>query len=208
MKTESNNISIPNISIFFIITDINKDIKNNNDYIFIDDISLLNELEQIMNTCGWFSTVIKDSKNNNINPDNIYKNNIFKIIYRAKFDINLYDNNKWPEFLYHVIPSKNINKIFKQGLIPKTENKKAKHQDSIHMFSYGNNSDKTKYLVNELRDISKIKHDSYTVLKINIKKIPYVNFLLYVDPDMEEGYYTKDNIPPNIIEHIYEINFK
>lgn len=102
-----------------------------------------------------------------------------------------------PEYLYHVTEKIYLDKILKNGLIPKTKNKIEKHPERTYVIdSYEGALD----FENMLFDMYTKK---YTILKIDVKLLNRIK--LYHDPtffenETENGieynaYYTYDNIP-------------
>jgi len=192
----NENKALPYIKINFNKLNIKTDKNNDFKYIFEDENILFNKIDQWMNLCGWFYADIRDNFNNRINKTKELSN-ISYVIYRAKFDVEV-TKDKWPKYLYHVTPSKNIDKIKKNGLIPKAGNKKIKHQDSIYLFDIKNDNE-LKTISNELNIDN--KYNEFSSIKINMEKIPIL-FKLFVDPDLEGSYFTLDNIPSYCIEEI------
>lgn len=99
------------------------------------------------------------------------------------------------EILYHVTSIKNKEKIEKIGLVPKSKNKRANHNDRIYL---GFDKIITKNLAYQF------SKGDYILLKINTNGL---NINFYDDPDfIENGVYTYNNIPSNNIEIIEEFS--
>jgi hypothetical protein len=131
-----------------------------------------------------------------------------KLVFRAKYDTEV-DSKYWPPFLYHITPIENINKIKKNGLIPKAYNKKIKHEDAIYFYN-SNNIEDLKHIAYQL--YRETYYNDFVVLKIDLRCKKNIDnpilkerrFRLYADPDMNNAYFTKENISPDDIEIIEE----
>jgi hypothetical protein len=162
-----------------------------------------------INNFGWFPSFFRyKTKEDNIVADKwndkiiniINKLESISITFEAKFDEEIIE--KIPEILYHISPTQNVDKILKVGLVPKSRSKASYHPDRV-------------YLSNDLKDIENLGKKfnqktgikNWTILKINTDLIPGEYFKLYTDPNYEPGYYTLNNIPPQAIEKIKEINY-
>jgi hypothetical protein len=115
----------------------------------------------------------------------------------AKFDQKV---NKLPEFLYHLTPLKNWEKIQKIGLAPKSRSKKSFHPDRVYL---GKGEENTMKLASKFYQITGL--NKWVLLEIDIDLIPGGYFTLYYDPNFKYGYYTLNNIPPQAIEKIKDI---
>ena len=122
-----------------------------------------------------------------------------KLRFEAKFDEEVVENI--PSILYHITPTQNVNKILNIGLVPKSRSKASYHPDRV-------------YLSKDLEDIENLGEMFYqktgiknwTILKIETDIIPGDYLKLYTDPNYKQGYYTLNNIPPQAIEKVKEIN--
>ena len=193
------------------IFDINSDIFIMNDSLGIDlcipkkyfNKQIFNNFKNLLSISGYIvSYFILDKKEQIIR--NISEYDIFQTEYKniqihliKKFDIN---SDGIPEKLYHVTKRKYLNKILKNGLIPKSENKIEKHPDRIYVLDSLNGAkDFKSILVNIYGD------EDYIILEIETKLLNHIK--LYYDPtyfqDEEDSnkhkysaYYTYDNISP------------
>ena len=170
-------------------------------------------LFQLINNLGYFISyyINLDTKeyisDNNILIQNIIKLNKILFAFNKKFDIEDESNNK---FYYHVTSKTYINKILKNGLIPKSKNINAFYSDRIYLT---NNINTAKDFIKQKRnlyihnntyfiDINNwiiIKIDISKMNKIKIMKDPYYNI---------NGFYTLDNIPKYAFIEIEEIHYK
>jgi len=163
-------------------------------------LELGKEIISWFKVCGWeLTSIFNDKEYTSIEKINDVKNFVF----RAKFDVEILKKD-WPEFLYHLSPKSKQDKIFKNGLIPKSENKLLKHEDAIYLFSI-NNELELEFLAKMLSDKSKKQEKEYSLFKIDTTRLQ-INFKLFVDPDLENSYFTKDNISPNAFSLERNIN--
>ena len=172
---------------------------------------LANNIISWFKVCGWELASILDSSGEPYNPTsnfiNIKDNKQF--IFRAKFDMEI-ERDKWPIFLYHLSPMSKETKILKKGLIPRSENKLLKHEDAIYMFNLINESKldiEVENIAKMLSEKSKNKEKIYSLYKIETSFLQK-NLILYVDPDFNNSYFTKDNISVNAFKFIKHINIK
>lgn len=112
-------------------------------------------------------------------------------VYGDKIDIDVSDR-----IFYHATPSKNVEKILRQGLVPKDRGRLGLNRPNrIYLSLYID-----KIL---LRALSNDSQCNYSVLKIDLRNMPDIT--IYKDPYCEEnGYYCTDNIPPKCISIVPE----
>lgn len=152
-------------------------------------LSIIPKLVPVLDVLGWYiSTKIKD--------DDTF---VQKITVEPKFDSLLMFK---PDTLYHITDIKNLDRIKKIGLIPKTKSKVLYHPARIYLAD----GHEIQYLAKGFEhefDVDPI------ILKINLIKS---KMNLYIDPHCDNAYYTYDNIPPeNIIDVLpveYFTNFE
>lgn len=125
------------------------------------------------------------------NLQDILNENFYYIQIEAEAKYNLKLNI--PDKLYHITETKNVNKILKIGLIPKSKNKKANHPDRIY---FGFDKIGCLNLINQFG-----KNKKWSLLEINTNDIKE----LYGDPDYIDGCWTYDNINPINIKLIINI---
>jgi len=166
------------------------------------------KLIPLLNNLGWFISYIeiygdgieiKDKYNEKI-VKNAFQNKKVHSIYlecEAKFDQKV---NKIPSFLYHVAPLRSWDKIQKIGLIPKSRSKKAYHPERVYL---GKDEKNTSNLAPKFYQSEGIK--DWVLLKINTNMVPGDYLRLYYDPNFKYGYYTLNNIPPQAIEKVKDI---
>ncbi len=150
-------------------------------------------------TLGWFPSFMETEKYTGNWDKKYFKEGEIKLRFEAKFDEEVVENV--PSILYHITPTQNANKILSIGLVPKSRSKASYHPDRV-------------YLSKDLEDIENLGEMFYqktgiknwTILKIETDIIPGDYLKLYTDPNYKQGYYTLNNIPPQAIEKVKEIN--
>jgi hypothetical protein len=98
-----------------------------------------------------------------------------------------------PKVLYHVTANIYLDKIFKQGLVPKTQSKKDIHPSRIYLTP-------DLYFAKWFKQNFPIfsKHKDFTILEIDTTGL---NLKLYKDPQSQwRGFYTTNNISPSHIK--------
>ena len=161
--------------------------------------ALLNGIIKDANTLGWFPSFMETEKYTGKWDKKYFKEGEIKLRFEAKFDEEVVENI--PSILYHITPTQNADKILSIGLVPKSRSKASYHPDRV-------------YLSKDLKDIKNLGEMFYqktgiknwTILKIETDIIPGDYLKLYTDPNYKQGYYTLNNIPPQAIEKVKEIN--
>ena len=166
-----------------------------------NDEQLINSFISILRTTGWYINTFKldfTTYTTKFSKD-IIKNNFLKLNFSL---VRIYDKkvNVIPEILYHVTSNNNIEKIEKQGLVPKSKNKIEYHLDRVYLTS---NYDIAVEFLTILED-DYINDVGYVILTINTTEIK--DMKLYYDPtyyydsdENDDTFYTYDNIHPNYI---------
>lgn len=189
------------------------------------DVDIL-KIFRIISLCGYFPSTLQfydiddnlidfikyrelknkkeeDSFISEVKSKNI-KSYFIEIICEAKFNKRIYDV---PKKLYHVthFSDGKIDKILKNGLVPKSNSKRAFHTERIYM---GFNLMATKNLAYQF-DVKGV----YILFEIDTQKIGSNKLLLkdylriYEDPDyFKGGCYTYQNIPPNCIKEVIKFD--
>jgi len=159
----------------------------------------LDKFLKYTNNLGWFPSYITTSVYRGKWGEKLYDDHLSKIRFEAKFDEEVVENI--PQLLYHITPTQNVNKILSIGLAPKSRSKASYHPDRV-------------FLSKSLKDIEELGRMFYqktgirdwTILRINTELIPGDYLKLYTDPNYKSGYYTLNNINPQSIEKIRDIN--
>ena len=185
------------------------DILKNRDAFSLKDAE---DLLILLNNLGWFVSFMKLHSNTNRFEDKYNKDTFIEsiknkkihsifLICEAKFDFKV---NKIPKMLYHIAPLDNWKKIEDIGLVPKSRSKVSYHPDRVYLAKTELGAEQ---LANQLYNKTGVK--KYVILKIDTTIIPGGYFKLYQDPNYTKaGYYTLNNIPPQAIEKIKDVEVK
>lgn len=115
------------------------------------------------------------------------------LTFEAIFDIEIPNNFTT---MYHVCDDKYLNKILKNGILPKGRSKKSTHPERIYLTDTLVN---VNLILNSMISYDKLykpQIGSYSILEINMTN----NIKLYRDPNcMSYGYYTYQSINKNDI---------
>ena len=162
--------------------------------------ALLNGIIKDADALGWFPSFMETEEYTGQWGKKYFKEGEIKLRFEAKFDEEVVENI--PSILYHITPTQNVNKILNIGLVPKSRSKASYHPDRV-------------YLGRSIRGMEKLAPQMYqrtgdlnfTILKIDTNMVPGGYLRLYTDPNYsKEAYYTLNNIPPQAIEKIKDIN--
>lgn len=158
----------------------------------VDNRNLLNDYKEYVN----FNHKIKNNKKDLDYID--FLNNLeitddFNEIYVQfeRYMDGVLDVNNIPDTLYHVCKVIYVDKIKKNGLCPKNQNKILYHPERIYLTS----SDAEKLL----KMFNNGDSEQYTVLEIRMDDYFKKHIQLKKDPNYENGYYTLTSIPPHFI---------
>lgn len=179
--------------------------KTNVIYVYLKDCKRFKELDGRIQSFGYFISQLKllpvgegrtpynYKTYNNISevPMPLDKYSEVWVVLEQKFDRTI-DPSKI-QFLYHLTEKKYLEKIKKNGLIPKSKGKKSYHPDRIYITT---DIEKLNNIITQFT-LEKNKED-FVILKIDYTKAGKP--ILYNDPNfMDYGYYVIDNISPNAI---------
>ena len=166
------------------------------------------KIKSFITTCGWILAQEKEYyKNKNYTAYTFHKNKQVK-------------NIELPEVLYHLTPETKLNKILKNGLVPRTSNILSNRPERIYLYT-------EKMWINSLRMFANALWKAQLEKKLNLsglakqeiaeklnepRNIKYVlleidtskceNLKVYGDPDMDGAVWTYDNVPPQAIKII------
>lgn len=154
--------------------------------------SVIGEIKHYMQTLGYFECV---------KPK--YVEEKIVLIFEPHFskDISNEIRDKY-KILYHATLTIYVNKILKNGLVPKSKNTLFFYPSRVYCMRGNDLSDEqVKLLKNvQVQRGAKTHHDNneYTILSISVSKIPQ-NVKFYADPMAPHAIFTHDNIPPQAI---------
>jgi hypothetical protein len=154
---------------------------------------LLGQIKPLINNLGYFIYNINDEWSMTDIEDRGYfsadDTEVMSVDLEAKFYNNQITEKK---ILYHVTTTKSVEKILRQGLVPKSKSKKDYHPERIYL------TDSFWWAKNIPLAFEKFGYNGpWCILKIDTTDL---NISLYEDPQMpEDGFYTTSNIPPKNI---------
>lgn len=167
--------------------------------------NILNHIIEInQNLLGYYPSYIWVKNNGMINSfkfDIKYLNikyDYIRIRFESKYEDGVFKNDiEIPEIAYHLSPVKNREKILKNGLCPKSFNRKTLHPERVYLF-YDLNDLSNLLTSLKLNDKLKGVNYLYTLYKIDMNK----DIIIHTDPNFTNGFYTTDNISPYNIKII------
>lgn len=159
-----------------------------------------NELNNFLkNVCGWEHGATKS--NNQIVPSKTdfldVENGNAILQYEAKFNLRA-DNI--PDKLYHLTTKDKCDKILSNGLTPKSSFRFFNFTDRVYLSL---NIDALTSFAIQKSNITE-KND-FVILEINGNKLN-PNMRFFKDPNFINGIYTLENIPPQAIKVVFELN--
>ena len=164
---------------------------------FYNDKDNENVINKDMALCGYFPSISQ------------VEGNIKHIQYEPKFQNNVNNIVQKEEYIFHLTPSNKVNKILNIGLTPKTNNKLFNYPDRVYFFLHKPSKKDCLLLMKQFYiEKSQIKNQlqykgSYSLLSVKTKMIKNCNFSY--DPNAFDAIYTYDNIPPEAIKVVCEI---
>ena len=192
-----NNLNILNIELDIDINFNNETFKLITLKVSFEQLIIINSY---VNNLGYFLSKFIIKRNNKTNTFK-YDPNTFEyqsknndgliLFYESKFDEQINITNK----IYHATEIKNIEKIIKNGLYPKSNSKIEYHSERIYL---SENKKECIKLIPKLRAFSLNINIPFVLLEIN-KPGKY-----YLD-SKSDGVYTFENIPKKNIKLLYEL---
>lgn len=153
-------------------------------------------LDKAMHLCGYYC-----SKKELYNGDKRFLKLIYEPKYIDEADYIIRSN----DVLYHLSPLPYKNKILKKGFIPKSNSTKFKYTDRSYFFLGTIGKNVVKEWVPVFRKYNQKYNDTpYCLYTIDVNKLSD-NITFYLDPNLKGGCYTSDNIGPNSIVSVEEI---
>lgn len=177
--------------------------------IFPSHIKYIDEINQFMDSFGWFPASVNGKKYSEDNLDQIKSKSDVQIRYEPKFDAKI-DPTSTP-YYYHLVPDILWVDIETFGLTPKTKSKLSTHPERVYLVKEYNKEEferlaKMLYSHLEYRPEVKDKIKNYYILEVDIKGlIESGRDKFYKDPNYSLGIWTYENIPPSYIKKIDEI---
>lgn len=161
-------------------------------------IEYIDDIFHKMDVLGWyFASVIGHGKVFDYDELSSIEGSI-SCVFEPKFDVLLGDDDI-PNTLYHILPSRLVDKVMKKGLVPKSGSMFTNHPERVFLFME-NPSDMLDSITASFNNGKGIDEE-YTVLKIDYGKIRQGN-KFYIDPNSNyiNACFTLEPIPPFAIE--------
>ncbi len=176
------------------------------------------KLLKITQNLGWFVVQIRNKRGDKsikYSTTNLHKmldeyESVY-LLFEPKYDIELNRNDY--KFLYHFTHKKNLGRIKKQGLTPRTASKTSNHPERVYLAFTANGAEKIgRKIVNRTitrpvdSNISVEDYKTGVILQIYCEMIPSY-FKLYADPNYKNaGCFTLNTIPPDSIRSFKEFD--
>ena len=152
----------------------------------------IGDIKHFMQTCGYFEC----------RPPRCQKDKIC-LTFEPRFSKNISNEIKEKyDCLYHATPTIYVDKILKQGLIPKSKSNLYFYPDRVFCMN-GNRLNDEQITVLKYVQLARgcgkhFDNNEFTILKIDTKRLPD-DIKFYVDPMSPNAVFTYDNIPPQAI---------
>ena len=166
------------------------------------DSNVLGNIKHDLQTYGYFMSE---------NPTQIPNTNYFSISFEPKFTKDITELIKQNcRYLYHSAPKIYVDKIIKNGLIPKSKNDALFYPDRVFFMVGDDISNKQRKIIKNIQNERNKNIDNcnkhknpkenkeYVLLTIDITKLPE-NITFHSDPMAHGAIFTYDNIPPSSI---------
>ena len=152
------------------------------------------ELISLLNSMGYFISVVnlkagEKLKDKNDIEKTLTNSDRISIMIEPNYDDKIDFNG---EYLYHTTDSKNLDKILKYGLIPKSKNTRSFYPERIYL------SPNEDWMSSIRQELVGDKGGEY----INLRIKNFKGLSLYKDVRFKGGFFTYDNISPKYIELI------
>lgn len=152
----------------------------------------IGDIINLMRTCGYFEY----QEHRNYGAFKIY-------VFEPRYSEDVTDKVRQKyHYLFHATPTIYVQKILKNGLVPRHRNTLFLYPSRVYCMAGNNLSREQIYTIKNIKAErgQKRLHDSnhYTILKIDISEIPD-NVKFFADPMEKDSIYTHNNIPPQAI---------
>lgn len=165
------------------------------------DGNTLGNIKHDLQTCGYF---------NNQEPISIQNTNFFIMAFEPKFSEEVTEMVKQKyHYLYHSAPKIYLDKITKNGLIPKSKNSLFFYPDRTFLMIGDKLDNKQVDVLKKVQNARNVNADTnnpierkeHVLIVIDTTKLP-TDVKFYCDPMAYGAIFTYDNIPPNSIANI------
>jgi hypothetical protein len=167
-------------------------------------------VQSCLNRCGYFlggliingEIVIKKINRNIWSELSDKYSGTFLFRFEPKYDVNVHVDNV-PNLCYHITPKKNIGKILKNGLVPKSGGKISSHPERVYLFMW--KPEDWKKIARMFSTVTNCKE--FVLVEVNAYSLrDKIKF--YFDQNTFRGYpdaiYTFEPIPAKLLKIIDE----
>lgn len=154
------------------------------------------KMEKAMLYCGY-----------TLSKEEIRNDDVIEQIYIPINLPNLDDIVRKYDFITHITPVYNRDKILRMGFVPKNKNEMFSYTDRVFFFKGDTPYEEILYQAIKFDEGLENKRNEhvYTIFLIDTKKIPnYVSF--HTDLTYPCGIYTTENVPPTVIKQHKDFN--
>lgn len=148
-----------------------------------------NIVDSDLSLCGYFPSYV----------ENIGKQR--NVTYEKRFQDSVSDIVEERGTIYHLTRRDRLEKILRNGLCPRTEDKMFNYPDRVYFFLEAPSIEECKFYIEQLARYTKDHSKDYVLLEIDIEDL---GIEFYYDPNLSEAVYTKENVPPNRISVFYD----
>ncbi len=155
-----------------------------------------NDFDKYLLKYGWFCGIYEKLDG---------YDNLIRLIYEKKFDIDVTEEVLKNRYIYHICPNIYLNKINKSGLKPKFSSwNQYSNPERVYFFMKELTHEEFALWVNEFNAEKKFdyqRNDGWSLLRVDVSELTNTP-AFYFDPRMKNGIYTMDTISPENIEII------
>lgn len=169
----------------------------------------LEEIKKKLDYCGYFLSFPTEEEIKKHINEWIWVN------FEPRFPNNETEEiKKAHRYLYHLTPLYNLKKIQSQGFVPKSKNAYLEFPSRVY-FTYDEKMTETNQITNDVFYLGKVLYSlnkskgndgKYVLLTIDTAKIDD-NVELHLDPNYKYGCFTNDNVNPDCIINVREIDY-
>ena len=153
-----------------------------------------NDFDKYLLKYGWFCGIYEKLDG---------YDNLIRLIYEKKFDVDVTEEVLKNKYIYHICPNIYLNKINKIGLKPKFSSwNQYSNPERLYFFIEKLTHEEFVMWVNEFNTEKKLdyqRNDGWSLLRVDVSNLTN-SPTFYFDPRMKNGVYTMDNISPENIE--------
>lgn len=161
---------------------------------FKDHDAFIRRIEKAMALCGYSLTY------ETTEDDGRYRYMLLQ--YEPKFE-NVIDVKKW-KTIAHITPERHLEKILKNGFSPRWNNNLFKYPPRVYFFDGDTDPNNIIGMARSMDNANGGKNEQYVLLTIDTSKIPE-KIRFYGDTTYNNGIFTYENIPPNVIIGVYYV---